>query len=451
MNNCETFIASFGEINYVQTEDGVSSVNGKTGEVVINANDVGAIPVSEKGAANGVATLDGNGKLVQLPSATDVGAIPASAKGANDGVATLDSRGRLVQMPDADDVGAIDISEKGEPYGVATLDENGRVVQLPPLDIESGIPEAEKGAPFGVATLDGSARLVQMPSASEVGAVPAVDLGQPLGVATLDSEGYVVQPVRGGGGGGTGAVSSVNGQTGQVVLTAADVGARPDTWTPSPAEIGAIPTSEKGAPNGVPVLDASGKLVGYVSDYQGIVSDFLNIKDNIRPNLILTVVDSNDAIQSASIVSADANSISVATGIQDSALQRGITLYNSLSGISLGSCFILNDGATPYIIYGQHNKPSGSYVGDSSYGNTVSLGFGVIVNAVVITKEGGEECCIVTKTGSFVGSPDYDVLGWYSNASSARILTQDGEVILRIGSTEDWINANGATYNWQVI
>lgn len=33
-------------------------------------------------------------------------------------------------------------------------------------------------------------------------------------------------------------VTSVNGKTGEVVLTAADVGARPSTWTPSKGDVG---------------------------------------------------------------------------------------------------------------------------------------------------------------------------------------------------------------------
>lgn len=41
----------------------------------ISAN---AIPASEKGAANGVATLNANRKLVQMPTAADVGALPAT-------------------------------------------------------------------------------------------------------------------------------------------------------------------------------------------------------------------------------------------------------------------------------------------------------------------------------------------------------------------------------------
>ena len=38
-------------------------------------------------------------------------------------------------------------------------------------------------------------------------------------------------------------VQSVNGQTGDVVLTASDVGARPSTWTPSATEVGARPNT----------------------------------------------------------------------------------------------------------------------------------------------------------------------------------------------------------------
>lgn len=43
----------------------------------ISAN---AIPNSEKGTANGVATLDAGGKLVQMPTAEEVGAVPTSRK-----------------------------------------------------------------------------------------------------------------------------------------------------------------------------------------------------------------------------------------------------------------------------------------------------------------------------------------------------------------------------------
>ena len=37
-------------------------------------------PKSEKGSANGVTTLNGNSKLVQIPAASDVGAVSTSRK-----------------------------------------------------------------------------------------------------------------------------------------------------------------------------------------------------------------------------------------------------------------------------------------------------------------------------------------------------------------------------------
>ena len=52
-----------------------------------------------------MATLNGLGFLEQMPQAHQVGAIPTSEKGAANGVATLDSSGKLVQMPTPADVG----------------------------------------------------------------------------------------------------------------------------------------------------------------------------------------------------------------------------------------------------------------------------------------------------------------------------------------------------------
>ena len=145
----------------------VTSVNTKTGDVVLDASDVGAIDTSLKGANSGVAELDSTGKVptTQMPTyvssvnnasgavtldASSVGAIDATEKGANSGVAELDSTGKVptTQMPTyvssvngnsgavtlgASDVGAIDASLKGANSGVAELDSNGKVPasQLP--------------------------------------------------------------------------------------------------------------------------------------------------------------------------------------------------------------------------------------------------------------------------------------------------------------------------------
>jgi lysophospholipase L1-like esterase len=100
-------------------------------------------------------------------------------------------------------------------------------------------------------------------------------------LAVAGKQGPAGPPGSGGGGGG-GAVDSVNGQTGTVVLGAADVGAatpasvtakytKPGTGIPktdleAAAQTSltkadaALPAAQKGAANGVPSLDATSKL-----------------------------------------------------------------------------------------------------------------------------------------------------------------------------------------------
>lgn len=60
-----------GDGTWADTPGAVTSVNTKTGAVVLDADDVGAIKSTLKGTANGVAELDSTGKLVssQLPGA----------------------------------------------------------------------------------------------------------------------------------------------------------------------------------------------------------------------------------------------------------------------------------------------------------------------------------------------------------------------------------------------
>lgn len=87
----------------------------------------GYISVTEKGVANGVATLDEGGKIVagQLPA---LDFVPNDQKGAAGGVATLDSNSKVPtsQIPS---LSYIPSSEKGSANGVATLNSSGRVVQ----------------------------------------------------------------------------------------------------------------------------------------------------------------------------------------------------------------------------------------------------------------------------------------------------------------------------------
>ena len=67
----------------------------------LNAADVGAVPTTEKGAQNGVATLGSDGKIpaAQVPA---LGYVPTTQRGAANGVASLDSNGKVPtsQIPD---------------------------------------------------------------------------------------------------------------------------------------------------------------------------------------------------------------------------------------------------------------------------------------------------------------------------------------------------------------
>lgn len=63
----------------------------------------------------------------------------------------------------------------------------------------------------------------------------------------VDGKRVNVRISGGGGGGGTAGVSSFKGRSGAVQPLAGDytaemVGARPDTWTPTAAQVGALPS-----------------------------------------------------------------------------------------------------------------------------------------------------------------------------------------------------------------
>ncbi|MFF4523459.1 hypothetical protein [Streptomyces bluensis] len=141
----------------------VQSVNGKSAAaVVLAAADVGAIPATAAGTANGVAQLDASGKVpaAQLPAtsgggvrtvngvtpdgsgnvtltAANVSAIPAADEGAANGVATLGADGILTsaQRPNytAAQVGALATTARGAASGVASLDATTRIpiAQMP--------------------------------------------------------------------------------------------------------------------------------------------------------------------------------------------------------------------------------------------------------------------------------------------------------------------------------
>lgn len=192
----------------------VTSVNELTGAVVLTAGAIGAetpagaqtkvdalgstvVPLTQKGAANGVATLDGTGKV---PSAQ----LPAGA-----GVTSVNGQAGEVVL-DAADVGAVPETEKGAAEGVATLDVSGLVpvAQIPGLNASK----------ITAGTVD----VARIPTGT---------------TSTTVAFGDHVHDYP---------VDSVNGLTGDVVLTAAD--------------ISALPATARGTANGVASLDASTKI-----------------------------------------------------------------------------------------------------------------------------------------------------------------------------------------------
>lgn len=247
----------------------VTSVNGHTGEVTLTVADVGALSAGLRGAANGVASLDGTGKvpLTQLPTyvtsvngatgevilaANDVGALATSARGAVSGVAALDATGKVptAQLPTYPTVPVQSVNSK-----------TGAVV-LTAADV-GALPTSYTPPAPPVTSVNGETGDVALTSA-DVGAIPTTQKAQPNGVASLNSAGQV--PIA------QSRVASVDGQTGDVVLdyaieaditsaVAAHVAATDPHGDRAYADAQFIEQSQAGAANGVAQLGADGKLI----------------------------------------------------------------------------------------------------------------------------------------------------------------------------------------------
>ena len=105
------------------------TVNSKplSSDIVLNAADTGAVDVSLLGKENGVATLNSNSKLVQMPTASDVGAVPTGR--------TINGKPLSANVAlSATDVGAIASNTVGIANGVASLNSDGKLVQMPTFD-----------------------------------------------------------------------------------------------------------------------------------------------------------------------------------------------------------------------------------------------------------------------------------------------------------------------------
>lgn len=205
----EQAVADYLEEHPVQAP--VTSVNSKIGAVVLNADDVGALPDTTTAADLGAYVKPSGGiPKTDLSTAVQTSLNKADTALQSAPVTSVNTKTGAVVLT-ASDVGAYTKPSGGIPKSDLTA------------SVQTSLNKADtalQSAP--VTSVDGKTGAVQiMPSGGSVGQV-----------LTKTSSGTAWQTVSGGG-----AVDSVNGQTGTVILDANDVGALPDTTTA--ADLGA--------------------------------------------------------------------------------------------------------------------------------------------------------------------------------------------------------------------
>ena len=140
-------------------------------------------------------------------------------------------------MPSAEDVGAIPASQKGAASGVAELDSSGKVpsAQLPSyvddvVEFASRDSFPGKGEDGKIYIAEDTNLTYRWSGTQYVEISPSLALGETSSTAYRGDRGKIAYDH-----------SQTTGNPHNT--TAADVGARPDTWTPTASEVGAVPTS----------------------------------------------------------------------------------------------------------------------------------------------------------------------------------------------------------------
>lgn len=167
------------------------------------------------------ATLDAEGRFsVVLPATDAPGWNPVGwTYTVTEKLAGLARGGRVYQIALAAAVPAVDLADiapadPGTPQYVAVPGPPGPAGELG--------PEGPAGPAGAVHSVNGRTEADIVLSAADVSALASASAGAPGGVATLGTDGLVPAAQLPAGGG---AVASVNGQTGEVVLTANDLSA----------------------------------------------------------------------------------------------------------------------------------------------------------------------------------------------------------------------------------
>ena len=195
-------------------DTGVTTFNGRSGAVTPQTGDY-------------TAEMVGARPSTWTPSAADVGAIPTAR--------TVNGKALSADITlDAEDVGAIPASQKGAASGVAELDSTGRVpsAQLPSyvddvIEVTSYSALPNPGEDGKIYITEDTNLQYRWSGTQYVEISPSLALGETSSTAYRGDRGKTAYDH-----------SHTTGNPHNT--TAADVGARPDTWTPTASEVGAI-------------------------------------------------------------------------------------------------------------------------------------------------------------------------------------------------------------------
>lgn len=303
-----------GKLYTAPTEAPVQSVNGKTGVVSLTASDVGALPSSttiptktsqlENDSsfitASGAPVQSVNSKtgVVQL-SAGDVSAVPISG-GTMTGDLNVSTNAKV--QTNGYITGTwlrttADTHLASTPTKVAVIND-GWIYDRTPSELKADMGVTDYVLPVASTTTLGGVKPIEKTS----------EMTQTVGI---DADGRLYTTP---GDSGTGVVSSVNGQTGVVVLNASDVGALPDSTT-IPSKTSQL-TNDSGFLTSAPVTSVNGKTgtvtltqddVGNGSIYVRTHNDFTNaLKTQIGTNST-AIAGKQPKITASGILKGDGN------------------------------------------------------------------------------------------------------------------------------------------------
>ena len=128
--------------------------------------------------------------------------------------------------------------------------------------------------------------------------------------------------------------------------------------------------------------------------------------------------------------------------------RTALELYDE--NYALSSIFRLsvtaNGSGKSYNIFGEHNKPSGSYTGASS-SVTRTIDIGGIGVALLVSSPYGHG--IVTKNGAFMFESPSNANGYYRTYDSSAVKFEGG--VLTLNTAVSLLNSNSYTYTYQVL